>query len=404
MLPVAIVGAGPYGLSLSAHLTALGTPHAIFGPPMGSWQSNMPAGMLLKSEGFATDLYAPAPGFPLREYCRQHNLPYADVGLPVPRSRFVDYGIEFQRRFVPHLDTSLITAIRPLPGGAGFQLETASGQLHQARRVVLAVGHTLFAHFPPELADAPAPLISHSFQHADVSSFRGKSVLVLGAGSSAVDLAIEFANADAQPHLLARAGHLAFHPPPQEPRPLKQRILYPRVSIGVGWRSKLAADLPLVFHAMPQRLRHRAVARHLGPAPGWFARAQFEGRVTTHLGATLLGVTPQPPAQPDNLPQQLLVRFRDASGTEQQIVVDHIVAATGYKPRLDRFTFLDPTLLGGIQTEGASPCVDRNFQTSVPGLYMVGLATANSFGPLVRFACGAEFTVKRLAPHLARKR
>jgi hypothetical protein len=47
--------------------------------------------------------------------------------------------------------------------------------------------------------------------------------------------------------------------------------------------------------------------------------------------------------------------------------------------------------------------IDRNFQTTVPGLYMVGLAAAYNFGPLLRFACGAEFTVKRLAPHLARQ-
>jgi thioredoxin reductase len=147
---------------------------------------------------------------------------------------------------------------------------------------------------------------------------------------------------------------------------------------------------------MPQRLRHKVVATHLGPAPGWFARAQFEGRVPTHLSATLLSLTPQD--------GQLSVRFRDATGTEQQLLVDHLIAATGYKPRLDRLTFLDPTLAARIDTEGQSPRIDRNFQTTVPGLYMVGLAAANNFGPLLRFACGAEFTVKRLAPHLARQR
>jgi len=33
---------------------------------------------------------------------------------------------------------------------------------------------------------------------------------------------------------------------------------------------------------------------------------------------------------------------------------------------------------------------------------MTGLVSANNFGPMCRFACGAKFTAKRLARHLAR--
>ena len=47
-----------------------------------------------------------------------------------------------------------------------------------------------------------------------------------------------------------------------------------------------------------------------------------------------------------------------------------------------------------------TPILSRNFEASVPGLYFVGPASANSFGPLARFACGAGFTAKRLARHL----
>ena len=51
---VAIVGAGPYGLSLAAHLTHLGPGLRVFGRPMDSWRRHMPKGMLLKSDGFAS--------------------------------------------------------------------------------------------------------------------------------------------------------------------------------------------------------------------------------------------------------------------------------------------------------------------------------------------------------------
>ena len=46
---VAVIGAGPYGLSLAAHLSAQNIPHRIFGKAMDTWSTQMPKGMLLKS-------------------------------------------------------------------------------------------------------------------------------------------------------------------------------------------------------------------------------------------------------------------------------------------------------------------------------------------------------------------
>src|SRR5262249_5759765 len=114
---VAIVGAGPYGLSLAAHLRAVGLSFRIFGKPMLSWQSHMPAGMFLKSEGFASDLYDPDDSFPLSAYCAEHRLPYADIGRPVPLETFIAYGIAFQKRFVPDLESTDVEIVTRAPDG-----------------------------------------------------------------------------------------------------------------------------------------------------------------------------------------------------------------------------------------------------------------------------------------------
>jgi hypothetical protein len=84
MVDVAIVGSGPYGLSIAAHLSKTKVNYRIFGSPMETWLDHMPPGMKLKSDGFASNLYDPDSAFTLQHYCAEKNLPYADVGIPVP--------------------------------------------------------------------------------------------------------------------------------------------------------------------------------------------------------------------------------------------------------------------------------------------------------------------------------
>src|SRR5215212_7495731 len=108
---VAIVGAGPYGLSIAAHLRARGAGFRIFGTPLSTWRTAMPEGMLLKSDGFASNLSAPAPNSSLADYCRERGLPYHPTDIPVPRRTFVEYGLDFQRRFVPDLEDHVVTSV-----------------------------------------------------------------------------------------------------------------------------------------------------------------------------------------------------------------------------------------------------------------------------------------------------
>ena len=95
MISLAIVGSGPYALSLAAHLNPLGVDYRIFGPVMEAWDKHMPPGMFLKSDGFASDLYAPGEGYRLEQYCRENGIPYAHVGPPVRRTNSTE-GRPFQ--------------------------------------------------------------------------------------------------------------------------------------------------------------------------------------------------------------------------------------------------------------------------------------------------------------------
>lgn len=387
-LPVAVIGAGPYGLSIAAYLRAGGVPFRIFGDPMESWRKSMPRGMLLKSEGFASSLYDPAGQCTLEAYCREESLPYEAVGEPVPIERFVAYGQEFQRRCVPELEHDKVRALRRDP--RGFVLTTDSGETLVAQRVVVATGIAHFGYIPRELAGSP--LVSHSSAHSDLGAFRGRRVAVIGAGSSAIDIAALLHEAGAAVQVVARRHAIAFHEPTDGPRPLLQRILAPRSGLGLGWRSRLCTDAPLVFHAMPESFRLRVVRRHLGPAPGWFMKERVVGRFPLHLGCGIRGIEPKGAGA--------ALHLESAEREARTIEVDHVIAATGYKPEVSRLPFLAEALRAAIATADGAPILGRNFACSVPGLYFVGLASANSFGPLARFAFGAGFTARRLTKHL----
>lgn len=393
MVSVAIIGSGPYGLSLAAHLNSVGVNYRIFGPCMEAWDKHMPPGMFLKSDGFASDLYAPGKGYRLEEYCAERSIPYAPVGLPVKRATFVDYGKEFQRRFVPRLEETMIVRLSEATGG--FELETAEGERVLAERVVLAVGISHFPYLPNVLEGLPRELVSHTFHHGPFDAFAGKRVLVIGAGASSVNAAVALREAGARPELMARADKINFHLKSADVRPLLERLQRPRSVIGTGWRSKLAVELPLVFHAMPQSLRHRVVARHLGPAPGWFSRDGFEGHVPAHLGCQLQGVS--------EAGSRVKVRYTGPDGATGEMEMDHVMAGTGFKPLLSALKFIDKQLAAKIRTAEETPVVDSHFESSVEGLYMTGLASANNFGPMCRFACGAKFTSERISKDLRKK-
>ncbi len=391
---VAIIGAGPYGLSLAAHLGARGVDYRIFGKPLESWASHMPKTMALKSEGFASNLSAPASDSTLKSWCAHNGVAYADRALPVHLDDFLDYADAFRQRFVPYLEDVRVKTLETAT--EGFRLVLETGERVLARRVVMAVGITWFAYTPASLSFLPEGLASHSYDHRDVERFRGKEVAIVGAGSSAIDLADLLQTSGAKPRIVARARHIVYNSAPDPNREtLLFRLQNPPSTIGRGWRSYFCAQAPLLFYRLPAYLRTRAIASHLHPAAGWFMREQVEGRIAMSLGCDI--------AKAEAKKDRVALTLRTSAGEVETIACDHVIAATGYRVDLGRIPFLAPTLREKIALVGRFPFVSDNFETSVPGLYTIGLTAMQMFGPLLRFMVGAEFAAPRLAAHLERR-
>jgi cation diffusion facilitator CzcD-associated flavoprotein CzcO len=397
MTDVAIIGAGPYGLSLAAHLAAANVNVRVFGKPMQFWRDSMPEGMVLKSEGFASNLYDPDDALTLKAFCAERGLPYKDVGLPIPIETFCAYGEAFQQRFVPMLDERTVTRLDR--EAEGFVLRLQDGTTVMAERVVLATGISSFSFVPAELSPIAGPLCSHSIEHHKLDRFIGKDVLVIGGGASGVELAGLMSARGSHVTLATRMDRIPFCSPPR-PRSLWDRLKAPQTGLGTSWRSVACVAAPMLFYHMPRDFRHLVVRRHLGPAPGWTSRAEVERNVTLMLGANAVRSSVQPQSSQGG--DRARVVFAKGDGTQKPVEVDHVIAATGFQVDMRRLGFIAPQIMQALKLADLTPVLSPYFETSVPNLFAVGVAAANNFGPLLRFAYGAGYASRRLSQHLAR--
>lgn len=390
---VAIIGAGPYGLSLGAQLTHKGVSCEVFGKPMQSWSEHMPANMRLKSEGFASTLYDGRSGFTLAKFCAERAIPYSDIGWPVPVETFIDYGLAFQKACVPGLHQTMVTSVARKNGK--FSITYGHGSRMTARKVVIATGISHLEHVPPVLARVGRPTVTHSADHVRFAEFAGRSVAVVGGGASAMDVAAALGAEGANVQVITRQPEVHFHSRQSRPsRSIWEKLRAPMTGLGPGWKSYLCAECPLVFHKMPSEFRSKVVRKHLGPAAGWFVRDQIVGKVPMHLRSNITAA--------DSHGRQVRLRLEGVEGT-RFLDFDHVIAATGYRTDLRRLSFLDADLHARIQAVDGCPALNSNFGCSIDGLYFVGPPSAGWFGPLMRFAFGAKFATRRLTRHLSRR-
>ncbi len=386
----AIIGAGPYGLSISAYLTEAGVPHQVLGQPMHAWRNYMPPGMLMRSEAFASDLYAPQGGYTLEEYCRRNGISYAPIGMRLPLEVFVDYGLWFQSQLVSHLRTLEVVELRRQDGF--FRLTLNDGSFLVARRVVIALGLKGFERTPPILQGLPRPYVIHSGEIGSLAWAKNRNIVIVGGGQSALGLAALLNEIGARVRLLVRGETVSWNAEPDASRGIVSRLLKPEGGLAVGWYPYLLSEYPFLFRAAYRKLRKRIAESSFGPSGAWWLHDRVNGKIDISFRTEVRH------AEVRNGQVVLQVESRNETSS---IAAQHLIVATGFGVDMAKHSFLSQELLESLFLVGGWPELTRNFETNVRGLYVIGPAAALSFGPVMRFVYGAKYGAPQLTRHIS---
>lgn len=378
-----VIGAGPYGLSVTAHLQAQGVQPLVFGKTMELWKK-MPPGLCLKSIWSASSISDPAGKYTIDQYIAATNIPRQE---PIPLSLFLNYALWFQQQNVPDVDPVYVRLLAA--DGKGFHLELDDGRTVKASKVVVAAGISSFTYVPDFACELPQTVASHTSFHTGLTRFRGQRVVVVGKGQSALEYAALLHEAGADVELITH-GLLRWHTKVlYEHTGPARHIFYPPGDVGPPGINWLVA-FPTLFSHLPEKIKHPVHKRAVLPGGAKWLRPRVEGHVRVTENTQVVKATVQGQG----------VRLQLSDGTERQI--DYLFLGTGYQPDLKKLAFIDPALRQQMQENNGYPVLNAQFESSVPHLYFAGLLAGHTFGPTCRFVSGTKGVAPKIARNVAR--
>lgn len=185
-----IVGAGQAGLAMSEHLSACGLSHVVLERSRiaerwrsGRWDSLVANGPAWHDRFPGLEFSKTGPdGFPGKEEVADYFVAYAEK-FKAP----VRCGVE-------------VTRVEPLAGRPGYRIETSAG-VFEANNVVAATGPFQVPIIPADVPADAGLLQIHSSSYRNPAQLPAGAVLVVGAGSSGVQIADELQRAGRQVYL-----------------------------------------------------------------------------------------------------------------------------------------------------------------------------------------------------------
>jgi cation diffusion facilitator CzcD-associated flavoprotein CzcO len=353
-LPTAIVGAGSSGLAVLKALKERGLPAVAF-----ERGSKVGGNWVFDNDNQQSHIYRS-----LRINTSKRRMQFSDFPMPAEYPDYADHR-QVARYFEAYAETfglkSLVrfrcpvTRVRP-DGTGAYQLETNDGSRERYGAVIVANGH----HWDPAFPDPPIPgehagHVFHSHDYVDPDqphALRGRRVVVVGIGNSAVDIASELASAGAEVVLSVRRGAWVL-PKYVFGRPIDEPGIIPQ-GFSDSAKTWIAEQWFRLTIGEPGQYGLPAPDHHLG-----HAHPTLSDELLPLLRAGKISARPAIERFADRV-----VHFRDGSS----VAADAVIYCTGYHVT---FPFFEPGFVAAPDNE--LPLYLRCFHLQHPGLMFAGL-------------------------------
>lgn len=187
---VVVVGGGQAGIAMSEHLSANGIAHVVLERHRIAerWRSERWDSMVANGPCWHDRF----PGLTFEGY---------DPDAFVPKEVVADYMVAYAEKFKAPIRTGVeVTKVTKRTGGAGFRVETSDGT-YFARYVVAATGPFQKPIVPDVVPQDSGLVQMHSAAYRNPDQLPPGAVLVVGAGSSGVQIAVELRKAGREVYL-----------------------------------------------------------------------------------------------------------------------------------------------------------------------------------------------------------
>lgn len=350
----AVIGAGPSGLAAARALTKRGV--GIDGYEAstgvgGLWDIDNPRSTMYES----AHLISSRTTTEFAEYPMRSTVDYP--GHRTLRQYFEDYAEHFGLTGLFRFET---TVMRLEPRDDGWDL-TSSGPDGEETRwyagVVLANGTLAEPNVPTFVGEFNGEIM-HTSEYRSAAQLTGRRVLLIGAGNSGCDIAVDAVHHASSVDMSVRRGYY-FVP----------RYLFGRPSDTLNQGRPLPARVKQAVDSRVLRAFTGDPARFGFPKPDYRiyeAHPIVNTMILNHLGQGDLRIRPDVERLDGTT-----VRFRDGTSDDY----DLLLLATGY--RLD-YSFVDPQHL---HWSGAAPRLFLHvFPASFNGLFVMGMIEASGIG------------------------
>lgn len=364
MIDLAIIGAGPYGISIGAHAEKEKMNYKVFGLPMQFWKEKMPPEMFIRTLIEYTGLSDPDNQYTIKVFAEEKGI---TLSYPIRRTVWVDYGMWFIKKTNLDIEATHISEIKRV--GNYYQLRTDQGKEYKAKHVVLAVGLTNAQYIPKQLSGFPKRLVSHSSEHTTFHKFSGKEIAVIGGGQSAWEAAGLANEAGANVHLIFRR--------PERLRPDKNLNAEQQKLIGK-------------YYYLTESEKAKVEEKFSKPTVSDFLLPLIEGKVRLIPNSSIKSIE-----------RYHETKLNITTNQSLQLTVDHVIAATGYRFSIHRLDFLRH-IESEIETNVfGEPIVDEYFESTLENVYFVGPSAAFSHGPPFRFISGVWHSASTIIKHIS---